>query len=196
MKPGFSKNVQFLSKRDSLKSHDCLANHIVYPTANCLFFGPWVCPSLLSRKTHAARAARAPSPIGGRASWAPPSSTSWAPPSWRGGGREEGGSLCPLESNSACDKSSHLAPKIEGSSPPDFSIHLPQVLSALPEVMLCCKHRRKYLTGLSRRFIASQSDYTSFPKAYTPRTRSVRLDHGDLPRAQEAPMLYQHTFSP
>lgn len=113
-----------------------------------------------------------------------------------GWGREEGGSLCPLESNSACDKSSHLAPKIEGSSPPDFSIHLPQVLSALPEVMLCCKHRRKYLTGLSRRFIASQSDYTSFPKAYTPRTRSVRLDHGDLPRAQEAPMLYQHTFSP
>lgn len=190
MKLGFSKNVQFLSKRDSLKSHDCLANHIVYPTANCLFFGPWVCLSLLSRKTACSKGCLSPLPH-----WRPPSSTSWAPPSW-GWGTEEGGSLCLLESNSACDKSSHLAPKIEGSLPPDFSIHLPQVLSALPEVMLCCKQRRKYLTDLSRRFIASQSDYTSFPKAYTPRTRSVHLDHGDLPRAQEAPMLYQHTFSP
>lgn len=101
-----------------------------------------------------------------------------------------------LESNSACDRASHLALKIEGALPPEFSVHLRQVLSALPEVTLCCKHRRRHLTGLSRRFIESQgeSDYTGSPKTYTPRAGSVHLEHGDLPTAQVAPTRYQHTL--
>ena len=71
-------------------------------------------------------------------------------------GREEARFAHDLESNSACDKSSHLALKIEGALPPEFSIHLQQVLSAILEVTLCGKHRRRHLTGLSRWSIGSQ----------------------------------------
>lgn len=103
-KLGFSQNVQFISKRQVSK------NHTIYPIAYHLFFGPWVCLGLLSKKTQERGLLESPPQLES------------GPPVLLQAPQEEASFAHNLESNLMCDRPSHLALKIEGTLSPAFSL--------------------------------------------------------------------------
>lgn len=78
--------------------------------AHRLFFGPWVCLGLLSKKTQERRLLKSPPQLES------------GPSALLQALQEEASSAHNLESNLVCDRPSHLALKIEGTLPPAFSL--------------------------------------------------------------------------